>query len=47
MEKIPEDPKTTQTCNGGTACDYTYIVDADDNSIEFGVFELSTAFEND
>jgi len=47
MEKIPEDPKSTQTCNGGTACDYLYIVADDSNSIAYWVYELSTWLEND
>ena len=47
MELVPNDPKTGQACNGGTPCDYLYIVWQDSNFINFAKYELSTAFEND
>lgn len=47
MERIPEDPKQWQGCNEWTACDYLYIVWIDNNSVTFGEYELSNAFEND
>jgi prepilin-type N-terminal cleavage/methylation domain-containing protein len=47
MEKIPSDPKSKQTCFWGSSCDYLYVVAPDANSIAYGVYELSTAFENE
>ena len=53
METLPKDPKHGQPCNdGGTAangqdCGYAYITGPDTNGIDFGEYELSTAFENE
>ncbi|MDD4151396.1 MAG: prepilin-type N-terminal cleavage/methylation domain-containing protein [Candidatus Gracilibacteria bacterium] len=48
--KLPKDPKNGQTCNGdGTntpMCGYIYGVSSDNNGIEYGEYEISTAYEN-
>lgn len=46
LPELAEDPKNNQTCNG-SRCWYIYTVWADDNWIEDGSYELSTAFENE
>lgn len=52
LGKLPTDPKYGQPCNdGGTTantpdCAYAYIAGSDNNSIAFGEYEVSTAFEN-
>lgn len=51
MGKLPADPKEGQACNKDTqpnspVCAYTYNVGKDNNSIGYGEYELSTAFEN-
>ena len=53
METLPKDPKHGQPCNdGGTAanaqdCGYAYVTGVDSNGIDYGEYELSTAFENE
>ena len=47
MERIPSDPKTTQKCNWESSCDYIYTTWEDDNGIDYWVYEISTAFENE
>ena len=44
---MPNDPKHSQNCNGGSTCAYIYGVSEDDNLIQFGEYELSIAFENE
>lgn len=52
LERLPWDSKNGQPCNdGGTAanapdCAYAYIAGPDNNGINWGEYELSTAFEN-
>lgn len=52
MDKFPSDPKYGQSCSNAASaansqtCAYAYIAAADTNSIAYGVYELSTAFEN-
>ena len=49
IENIPSDPKHSQPCNNtnwDTDCWFAYIPQPDANSILFGSYELSTAFEN-
>lgn len=50
LASIPKDGKHAQPCNNsggaGTDCAYAYIAWADDNGIEYGFYEVSTAFEN-
>jgi hypothetical protein len=51
IQKLPIDPKHGSTCNqNGTgttvACAYAYRPGPDVNGIDFGSFEISTAFEN-
>lgn len=45
VPKLPKDPKNGETCNQAS-CVYVYTVRADDNNIERGQYEVSTAFEN-
>lgn len=51
LENFPKDPKHAQPCNNwgawGVDCGFAYIVWDDDNGIQFGTYELSTAFENE
>ncbi len=52
--KVPKDQKLGQTCARYSAqtapatvpCGYVYNTASDDNQIEYGAYELSTAFEN-
>jgi len=49
METIPKDPKHWENCNNTewtTMCAFTYRPAADTNGIDFGAYEISTAFEN-
>ena len=53
MKKMPKDPKHASPCNNGwvtvnaTDCAYAYTTSSDDNGIEYGDYEVSTAFENE
>jgi general secretion pathway protein G len=47
IKRLPTDQKHGQTCNGGGDCGYAYTAGADENGIEFGAYEVSTAFENE
>ena len=50
LATMPADQKHGQTCNasGGAAtdCGYAYRTQADSNGIDYGFYEVSTAFEN-
>jgi hypothetical protein len=39
---MPKDPKTGQACNGGTSCDYRYVVNSDTSGVVKQIYELST-----
>lgn len=51
LETVPSDPKHGQPCNDwwvagqATDCAYMYVSGPDNNSINYGEYELSTAFE--
>lgn len=51
VEKLPTDPKYTANCNNAgnsstQACSYAYKTAQDANGIDYGEYEISTAFEN-
>lgn len=52
MNKLPRDPKQWETCAKAASataqpfCGYVYNVTKDDNGIDQGAYEVSTAFEN-
>jgi len=49
LPKLPKDPKNGQPCaqSSGTQpqCNYVYAVSKDDNQLDNGAYEISTAFE--
>lgn len=51
VEKFPSDPKYASNCNNAAnaatqSCAYAYITWQDNNGIDYGEYEISTAFEN-
>lgn len=48
IKRLPADAKHGQNCNGTNAiCGYAYITGPDENTIDFGAYEFSTAFESE
>lgn len=48
IKRLPSDSKHGQTCNGTNAiCAYAYVTGQDENTIDYGAYEVSTSFENE